>query len=280
MSSSLRSKAIYLFGWRWGHFPVPATFLAAAARSGGPGRRVAPAPWRLALAGREHRGRLTVGGRRLHSMLAAGVMLVIVAIGGQEAGAQPMDRVDAAPPTALRADSAASVDAAIASAAQRFGLPPAWIRAVMRAESAFEPRALSHAGAMGLMQLMPATWAEWRGRLGLGADPFDVSDNVMAGAGYMRELFDRFGSPGFLAAYNAGPQRYADHLAGVGGLPAETRAYITRVAPHLDAGAVAPSAARAPDWRASSLFAGARPPSGTPSDGGLFVRPSSGSDRR
>src|SRR3546814_12284093 len=71
----------------------------------------------------------------------------------------------------------------------------------------------SPAGAIGLMQLMPGTWAEMRVRLGLGADPDDPRDNLLAGPFYLRPMYARFGYPGLLAAYNAGPARYAEHLA-------------------------------------------------------------------
>ena len=77
----------------------------------------------------------------------------------------------------------------------------------MRAESFGDVRAMSPKGAMGLMQIMPETWAALRSRYGLGADPYDAHDNIMAGAAYLRELHDRYGTPGFLAAYNAGPAR-------------------------------------------------------------------------
>ena len=102
----------------------------------------------------------------------------------------------------------------IAEAAQRFGVPEAWIRAVMRVESAGDVRAISSAGAMGLMQIMPATWSELRVRHRLGGNPYDPRDNILAGAAYLREMHDRYGSPGFLAAYNAGPGRYEEYLAG------------------------------------------------------------------
>ena len=78
----------------------------------------------------------------------------------------------------------------------------------MRAESLGEVRAVSPKGAMGLMQIMPETWASLRVRYVLGADPYDPHDNILAGTTYLRELHDRYGSPGFLAAYNAGPTRY------------------------------------------------------------------------
>jgi SLT domain-containing protein len=126
-------------------------------------------------------------------------------------------------------------DAFIAQASQRFGMPERWIRAVMRVESAGNVRAISSAGAMGLMQIMPATWAELRVRHGLGTNPYDPRDNILAGAAYLREMFDRYGSPGFLAAYNAGPGRYEEYLAGRP-LPAETRAYVATLVPSFGGG--------------------------------------------
>ena len=96
----------------------------------------------------------------------------------------------------------------IAEASQRFGIPEHWIRAVLRAESAGDVRAVSSAGAMGLMQVMPDTWAGLRVRHGLGRDPYDSRDNILAGTAYLREMFDRYGNVGaMLAAYNAGPGR-------------------------------------------------------------------------
>lgn len=125
----------------------------------------------------------------------------------------------------------------IVEASQRFGIPAAWIRAVMRVESANEVRAISPKGAMGLMQIMPATWAELRARHRLGSDPYNPRDNILAGAAYLRELHDRYGSPGFLAAYNAGPGRYEEYLSGRQ-LPAETRAYVATLAPQIGGGAI------------------------------------------
>ena len=93
----------------------------------------------------------------------------------------------------------------IAEASRRFGVPEGWIRAVMRVESRGDVRAISPAGAMGLMQVMPDTWTDLRLRHSLGSDPFSPRDNILAGAAYLREMHDRYGSPGFLAAYNAGP---------------------------------------------------------------------------
>lgn len=147
--------------------------------------------------------------------------------------------------------------ALIADTAQRFALPERWIRAVMQVESAGHRRAVSAAGAMGLMQIMPATWAELRLRHRLGADPFAPRDNILAGAAYLREMLDRYGSVGaMLAAYNAGPARYEDYLATGRALPPETRAYVATLVPMLEGSAPLPAISRAQDWRAGTLFVG------------------------
>jgi len=123
-----------------------------------------------------------------------------------------------------------AIATAIAEASRRFGLSQDWIRAVIQAESAFDPRATSRVGAMGLMQVMPATYAELRARYGFGLDAYDPRDNVLAGTAYLRELYDRFGIAGALAAYNAGPGRYQEHLDTGRTLPLETRNYVARIA--------------------------------------------------
>ncbi|MEY9181194.1 lytic transglycosylase domain-containing protein [Bradyrhizobium sp. USDA 313] len=123
----------------------------------------------------------------------------------------------------------------VAEAAQRFGIPAAWIRAVMRVESNGDRRAVSPKGALGLMQLMPKTWTDMRVRYGLGRDPFNPRDNILAGAAFLRELHDRYGSPGFLAAYNAGPGRYEEFRDRHRPLPAETTAYVAAIVPFVDA---------------------------------------------
>jgi soluble lytic murein transglycosylase-like protein len=157
----------------------------------------------------------------------------------------------------------------VTEASKRFGVPEHWIRAVMHVESSAKQRVRSSKGAMGLMQIMPKTWTELRARYGLGADPYDPHDNILAGAAYIRELHDRYGAPGFLAAYNAGPGRYERHLAAGRPLPDETQAYVARLAPminrartNVQIGAVTRSFA----WASSSLFA-ARSASISP-DGG------------
>ncbi|WP_395331885.1 lytic transglycosylase domain-containing protein [Novosphingobium sp. BL-8H] len=135
-------------------------------------------------------------------------------------------------PTAT-ADEVARWDPLIAEASQRFGVPTSWIARVMHAESRgrtqIDGRPIrSLKGAMGLMQLMPGTWSEVRAQLGLGDNPDDPRDNILAGTFYLRQLYDRYGYPGLFAAYNAGPGRYEKYLSGTP-LPAETLGYLAAV---------------------------------------------------
>jgi hypothetical protein len=83
------------------------------------------------------------------------------------------------------------------------------------------------------MQVMPRTYDTLQARYGLGSDPYEPRDNILAGAAYIREMHDRYGAPGFLAAYNAGPDRLDAVLAGVKVLPDETEGYLASVAPRL-----------------------------------------------
>lgn len=195
--------------------------------------------------------RPVVGGRsvlrRTAFLLLSGLLLAAPLCQPANAQAAPAERPSRATPYA----------AFIAEAAQRFGIPDAWIRAVMRVESAGDVRAISSAGAIGLMQVMPGTWAELRVHHGLGSNPFDPRDNILAGAAYLREMHDRYGSPGFLAAYNAGPGRYEEYLAGRP-LPPETRAYVASLAPLVGGGEItAPVMVAAADplaWTRAPLF--------------------------
>lgn len=118
-------------------------------------------------------------------------------------------------------------------AASRYQIPARWIREVMRQESGGKQQAVSWVGAMGLMQLMPDTYEGLRVRYGLGDDPFDPHNNILAGAAYIKEMYDRYGSPAFLAAYNAGPNRLDRYLAGSSALPNETVNYLASIAPRL-----------------------------------------------
>lgn len=126
----------------------------------------------------------------------------------------------------------------IREASKRFDVPDIWIRSVMRVESGgneyLNGRLItSNAGAMGLMQVMPETYEELRDRYSLGDDPFDPHDNILAGAAYLREMYDIYGSPGFLAAYNAGPRRLDDYLSNNRALPDETRRYVAMIGPNI-----------------------------------------------
>jgi len=148
-------------------------------------------------------------------------------------------------------------------------------------------RAVSPAGAMGLMQIMPATWAELRGRYGLGRDPFAPRDNILAGTAYLREMLDRYGNvAAMLAAYNAGPARLDQHLATGRALPAETRAYVAAILPAIgvkaDLRAAAMLRGKRRGWRDAPLFVGApgdaaaslparRQPAVAPQSGDLFI---------
>lgn len=243
---------IPLFAKRPSHPVVPLGHRTAGAHSEGQGRplagaRALPLTAESTLAGWRHSGDRAI-------VRYAGLLLAVVLA----LGAGPTVTVAQTAPVA-RSVAADPYGELIAKASQRFGIPEHWIRAVMRIESAGDVRAISSAGAMGLLQVMPDTWAGLRVRHGLGRDPYDPRDNIMAGTAYLREMWDRYGNvAAMLAAYNAGPGRYDDHRATGRALPAETRAYVAALTPILG-GVVAsemraPAPAPPPDWRAAPLF--------------------------
>ncbi|WP_449043484.1 lytic transglycosylase domain-containing protein [Paracoccus versutus] len=188
--------------------------------------------------------------RRIAALLLSGLTLAVLPAAGPLA--------QTVPPVAQQNDDPFA--AHVAEASLLFGIPAHWIRAVRHVESRGDPRAVSPKGAMGLMQVMPETWAALRARHGLGDDPFDPRDNILAGTAYLREMHDRYGNvAAMLAAYNAGPGRYDEYLAWDRTLPAETRAYVAALAPLLRGDPLpGTSFAAAPpsDWREAPLFAG------------------------
>ena len=140
--------------------------------------------------------------------------------------------------TPLRADPVADWAGEIAEASARFGIDRLWVEAVMRAESGgrtlWQGRPItSSAGAMGLMQLMPGTWADMRRLHGLGLNPHDPHDNIVAGTAYLAAMNQRFGYPGLFGAYHAGPERYRLFLSQGRSLPPETRAYMAGITASL-----------------------------------------------
>ena len=215
------------------HSSVPTNDCAGVARNGGPGRpkgrREAALPW----AGASTTARLRSFERSLRAVVPLFVALTV-------SNATAVAETRPADPTARYRTSDPFADF-IKDASRRFSVPAQWILAVINVESAGDARARSPKGAIGLMQIMPETWAELRLRYNLGNDPYDPHDNILAGTAYLRELRGRYGSPGFLAAYNAGPARYEEHLAGRP-LPAETQAYLQKLVPVIGSDIAASSA--------------------------------------
>ena len=127
----------------------------------------------------------------------------------------------------------------IREASERFDVPDPWIRAVMMRESRGQLYdssgnfTTSVPGAMGLLQLMPPTYDDMRVQYSLGDDPYDPHDNILAGTAYLRQMYDIYGSPGFLAAYNDGPGSLDNYLRRGRPLPRETRRYVAAIGPQI-----------------------------------------------
>lgn len=264
------------FGPPCASFLVPAKAATAAARRGGQGRPLGRRALRAFLDGAEHGRTLDANGTS-HPRPRPGFR-------GAAALGLALSMWLAAPAPSRGAERSvepASISRIVDEAAARFELPPLWIHAVIAAESGGDARAVSPKGAMGLMQLMPGTWGALSAQHRLGSDPFDRRANVLAGAAYMRQLLDRFGRDGFLAAYNAGPTRYVQTRTGGRPLPAETLAYVARVERSIAAGpsGLAPGRApRASDWRAAGLFAQTATTATRTRDQSLFPARSEGTE--
>lgn len=161
-------------------------------------------------------------------------------------------------PAQSRSPAAANACSVLApEAASRSGLSVDIVLRVMIAESGGNPRIVSPKGAMGCMQIMPSTWLYLRSRYNLGSDPFDARRNMIGGALYLAELVARYGMPGALAAYNAGPGRYERYAAGTATLPVETINYTRRIGGGASAPLAVPVAAR---WQEAGLFLPRRAP--------------------
>ncbi|MET4484027.1 lytic transglycosylase domain-containing protein [Bradyrhizobium sp. F1.13.3] len=220
MAALLQWLAVSLVGRSHCHSSIPAELSAIGARRG----RLAPSQCRPG------RALSLAAVRALLSRAAACFLGILLTLGAPSAcRAEVGSRTQAARFSNLLPGLAYA--AFVTEAPHRFAVPERWIRAVMQAESGGNAHAMSPRGALGLMQIMTATWVELSVRHDLGIDPLDPHDNIMAGAAYLREMLDRFGSEGFLAAYNAGPKRYEEHLATGRPLPDETQIYIARLAP-------------------------------------------------
>ena len=119
----------------------------------------------------------------------------------------------------------------IKEASVRYSIPEKWIRTIINIESGGRTMLVgrpitSGAGAMGVMQLMHDTYKEVSARNGLGSDPHNVRDNILAGTAYLSDLYKKYGYPMLFAAYNAGPGVLEAHLFHHKRLPAETRNYV------------------------------------------------------
>ena len=165
--------------------------------------------------------------RRNNLYKMIGVSLILCVVNPQALTFAHAETIDTA------ANSSDHYAGFIATAAKRFDIPQALIRQVIAIESAGNAHAISPAGAKGRMQIMPPTWQDMRLRYQLGDDPFDEQDNIYAGTAYLKILYNRFGSPGFLFAYNAGPARYQRHVDHGDDLPRETVDYVNRVTSHV-----------------------------------------------
>src|SRR6266851_3002664 len=181
------------------------------------------------------RSRSVGGGARVRSLIITAIVLAMTG-GSISAVSAASVKTQSAPMVTTNPVNPYAAD--IAEASRRFGIPESRIRAVMRVKSRGQVKAVSPKGAIGLMQIMPDTWAGLRLRYRLGRNPSDPHDNILAGAAYLREMHDRFGAAGFLAAYNAGPGRYAEYVAAGRPLPAETRAYVAALAPLIGGGQI------------------------------------------
>ncbi|MGY2996968.1 lytic transglycosylase domain-containing protein [Mesorhizobium sp. URHB0026] len=234
--------------------PTFRTFMAPQVAASRFGRRS------LALDGNEHGGRPQARRDRgacdfICRGIAALSASVMIAFPASTVCAEPSAHRERPTHVSSAMSSSDPWSADFRDAAERFAIPERLLRAVMHVESVGDIHAVSSKGAMGLMQIMPATWKELRTRYRLGDDPYQPRDNIFAGAAYLREMLDRFGRNGFLAAYNAGPGRYEELLVTGRPLPRETIDYVRKLAPLINGSVPIPMSARQGARRSSALEA-------------------------
>ena len=130
-------------------------------------------------------------------------------------------------------------DPLVTEASKKLKVPPEWIRAVITKESGGRTLMgenmpiISSMGAMGIMQVLPETYADMKVEYGLGDDPYDPHDNVIAGTAYLKFLYAKYGNPGMFAAYNDGPGNLETFLSGGRELPDETHNYVNGISKML-----------------------------------------------
>jgi hypothetical protein len=187
-------------------------------------------------------------------LIAAVIFAWAAAAAGAPLSAQPaQEQKTNAPaegqPSSSAPDAGVKTDGvcrAIERSAADNGLPVEFFTRLIWQESRFDPSARSRAGAQGIAQFMPRT-ASWRGLV----NPFEPIEALRESASYLRELRTTFGNLGLAAAaYNAGPGRVSAWLAGRGGLPGETRAYVRIVTGHSAEEWAAPEP---PKWEGAEI---------------------------
>ncbi len=249
---------IPLFAKNVAHSPVPLDDSVAAARSGGQERPQAGACALLLTGASTAACSLSAASFGMRSIPARWTVIGSISVLAASIFGLSAAQILSAPPITTAASQPSDPYAQyVAEASRRFGIPDRWIRAVMQVESGGDPHVVSKRGAIGLMQVMPPTWRELQDRYGLGANPDDPHDNIIAGTAYLREMYDRFGPDGFLAAYNAGPEQYVRSRDSGVPLPVETQRYIVKLGSLIDgsrSGPIAWDSAGAHPWQSSSLF--------------------------
>jgi hypothetical protein len=248
---SLSRSAFPLFDRMLHHSSAPTEIRKAAGRSGGPGRpigrREAALPWT---------GASTVAClRRLGT--AACIVVRVLSFAIVPVNAAQADNASAGHPASVR--PAGSFANLIEEASRRFAVPVHWIRAVMTLESAGDVRARSPKGAMGLMQIMPETWARSAHASSLRRRSLRSARQHPGGRGVPPRAAPPIWLTRFPCAYNAGPGRYEHYLAGRP-LPAETRADVAALAPLFGggefAGPISVAVGHSRSWTEAPLFIG------------------------